>query len=249
MQRPNFLYLIGAAALGGLVTQVLLAGAQSLPASYQNAILAPQALSTASPASDDPIFDYLWKKTFQYQTFFENLQGFTTKGNVDLQSGALALSAGGNFGAAAEILKQPMFQGLATFSERSRFRTAFTVTSPSGTIAYVSVGLHGGAGYGFKVVDDTLYGFTNDGTKENTIFLQTVQSGKIYSVEGRYKPNDVVAFYVNTELKGAITDVLPKATKTVNPTLFDLYLESRDGSEKTLQTSFFEYLQKRSVLK
>lgn len=203
--------------------------------------------------SSDQLFDYQWKKVFHYTSLFDSLDGFTVatqgeKAEVSVDGSQLLLLTGAKAGSFAEVLKQPLWQGVITFSQKSNFRTTFVLTNTANAEFYTGVGSYQNQGYGFKVANGNLYGFTNDGRNEKTVLLQPAK-GDIYTVEARYEPNRKVAFLVNATEKGTISEMLPGAGEVPNRDFMFIRLMTTNDVPKVLQTSYVEYLQARNVLK
>lgn len=203
--------------------------------------------------SSDQLFDYQWKKVFHYTSLFESLDGFTiaTKGETSQASvdgSQLLLQTEGKIGSYASIAKQPLWQGVITFSQKSNFRTTFVLTNPVNVEFYAGVGSYMNQGYGFKVANGNLYGFTNNGVGEKTILLQGAK-GDIYTLEARYEPTKQVVFLVNSTEKGTLTENLPSGAEVPNRDFMFMRLLTLDETQKVLQSSYFEYLQARNVLK
>lgn len=203
--------------------------------------------------SSEQLFDYQWKKVFHYMSLFESLDGFTvsTKGDasqVSVDGSQLLLQTEGKIGSYASIAKQPLWQGVITFSQKSNFRTTFVLTNPASVEFYSGIGGYMNQGYGFKVANGNLYGFTHDGVREKTVLLQSAK-GDIYTLEARYEPTKRVTFLVQSIEKGVLSDNLPSSTEVPNRDLMFMRLLTTDDAPKVLQSSYFEYLQARNVLK
>lgn len=204
-----------------------------------------QALNELLP---EKIFDLVWKKTFHYLTTFESLDGFTLVGVPTITGGYIDLTTSNVTNNEIEVDKQPAYQGLITFSERSYFRSNISFSNTTNQTIYLTVGNKDtGNYYGFKVVNDTLYGVSQDGTTEKTILLQTI-TNTLYNLEARYMPSDKIVFLVDSVEKGTINTNLPTPTLGANVQLMDLRIKTTANEVKTMRASFYEYLQKRSVL-
>lgn len=238
MNKKQFLLILLTTVITTVFTQALVT----------SAVLNPPTSTAPVFDIENTIFEDIWKKTFHYTTFFESLDGFHTSGNVSVDGNQLILATGEKENSVAEVTKTPTWQGLVTFSQRGRFRTAFTMTNTNNVEGYLSVGGHEGQSYGFKIMNSNLYGFSNDGKKETIVFLQTI-ANDIYNVEVRYRPREMVVFYVNSTEKGELAAGFPSAAKIPNYQLMDIYLKTTDSAQKSLQVSFFEYLQVRNVLR
>lgn len=193
-------------------------------------------------------FDAIWRNTFHWFTFFESLDGFTVAGTTSVNGNNVLITTGATSGNKAEVNKQPSWQGLFTFSRRSNFRSAFVLTSVESQTIYITVGNKDVAGYyGFKIVNGNLYGVTSDGTNENAILLQTVVASTGYNIEARYQPHNKVVFLVNNTEKGSSVTKLPEADETTaNLHIMDIEIVTNENVAKTIQMSFFEYLQHRN---
>ena len=202
----------------------------------------------------DLMFDAFWKKLFHFMTFFESLDGFDTTtsgggGSRTLNGNLLYLATAATSASRIDVSKHPTIQGLVTFSQISNFRSYFLVGSIAAQEIYIQVGSYGGQGYGFKVVNGSLYGFTNDGTTESTKLLQTISASTNYAIEARYYPTKKVVFLVDTVEKGLLATNLPSPTAVANVNLSDISIKTTENVAKTLELSFFEYLQFRNILK
>ena len=207
---------------------------------------------------EDKIFDLIWKRTFHWITFFESLDGFTMSADglgTNVLSGAdLNMTTGAVSGNANEIIKQPSWQGLMTFSRRSAMRTSVVLTQvTTQTIYLVTGGLSSGSYYGFKIVNATLSGVSYNGTTETLVTLATLIGATTYNLEARYSPKDKIVFYVNSVDRGtinhAVATSLPLADETSETQLMDIKLTTNTIAAKTMQVSFFEYFQLRNILK
>lgn len=220
-------------------------------------------LKTAGAAENFNNFDYLWKNVFHYITFFEGLpsaavsnsyNGYRTEilgaGLVENNEMNLLLATGKKQGSLTEVYKYPSWQGLQSFRNKSNMRSAFVLNQISGETAYIRVGEKNG--YGFKAVNNKLYGFVKNGKTEKTVFLHNIFPHTAYLIEARYLPNKEVSFWTgNAEKtftqKRKIISNLPSLTMKNNNELMNIKLITNNNSEKSMQVSFFEYLQDRNV--
>ncbi len=229
------------AAIEGLKTQIVL--------------LSEKAVTTTA----DAIFDVVWKKTFHWITFFESLDGYTKDG-ATLDAYQVLLATKAQAGARAYIQKSAAWQGLATFSERSYFRTSITMpketTAAKQYVAYLTVGNPLGAGateyYGFKINDGSLYGVASSlGAATEKQVLLASMTDAIYNLETRYVPGKDIQFFVNPSVVNqSPKGTLPAVTLSsgVNTMLFTASIETKNAVQKALQFSYFEYFQRRSIL-
>ena len=198
---------------------------------------------------EDKIHKILWKRTFHYSTFFESLDGFGTSGTVTVDKDDVLLTTGAVSGNVSNIKKQPAWQGLISFSLKSYFRTTVSLGSVANVTEYIIVGsLDGGSYYGFKIVNATLYGVSYDGTTESTKELKTITASN-YNLEARLLPRNKIVFFVEAAEHGTLYDNLPLLSSTPNIKLFEFNVTTNEDVAKTMQLSYFEYLQARNVLK
>ncbi len=204
---------------------------------------------------DQKVFDLIWKRTFHWLTFFESLDGFgVTADAYSVDKDDVVITTSDVKDNEAKVTKTPAFQGLITFSQPSRMRTSFSISSVSDVTSYMIVGsTSSGEYYGFKIVDNSLKGVSYDGTTENAVVLQTISASTVYALEARMYPNNKTIFIVNTVEKGVSVSNLPSGitsgTAVANVNLMEFSITTGTTAAKTLQFSFFEYFQKRNVLK
>lgn len=216
--------------------------------------------SQMAPASSDEllsdkIFNIIWKKTFHWTTFFESLDGFffNTGATQSTNGSYVQLATSAVLNNEVEVNKQPAYQGLITFSQKSYFRTSIDFLDTTNQTIYLTVGNKDTTSYyGFKVVGDQLYGVTFDGTTENSVLLKTITSG-IYNLGAKYSPSDKVVFSVETSdtssESGVSSSNLPNPQSiTPNVQLMDVRIKTTEAVAKTIRISFFEYLQARNIL-
>jgi hypothetical protein len=215
------------------------------PKTSPTPVIAPSA-PTLQPVFEQALFDYLWKKTFHYTTFFESLEGFHRAGNASVDGNQLILSTGESANSFAQVFKQPEWQGILSFGERSAFRTSVTINNPKEMTAYITVGLHGTNGYGFKIDNGTLYGVTHNDTTEEVVRLTPLNSG-VYNISARLEPKSSVSFYVNDAKLGSITKTIPTQKLAPFLQIMDIYLLTKEPLQKSLQLSFFDYMQTRGL--
>ena len=198
----------------------------------------------------DKIFDLTWKKMFHWITFFESIDGFALSATAPtIGSANISLTTSGASGNEVEISKPPLYQGLVTFSQRSAFRTTINLSVVTNQTVYVTVGNKDSTHYyGFKVTNATLFGVTYDGGTENAVTLATLSAATAYTLEARYNPSDKVVFLVDNIEKGASKTNLPSPVVTANAQMMDIRIKANAAEAKTLQASYFEYLQRRNIL-
>lgn len=214
---------------------------------------------------DDELFEMQWRASVHYLSFFESLDALTqtvTGASTIAYSGgkdAVILTTGAVATNYAQITKTASRQGLITFSQDSRFRTAFDTSIGGGSLSnatiYMVIGDTTGEYYGFKITGGSLYGVTKrTGVAEATATLQAyTEASAILNIEARYYANARVDFFVNSVQVGSISNssslVLPTVSTTTNSALLDFKITTSDAFTKSLYVSFFEYFQRRNILK
>lgn len=207
------------------------------------------------------LFDLQWKRLFHWTTFFESLDGFVVSGVRPLLNGNNVVfgteSVPGSF---SEIAKQPLWSGLMTFNQRSNFRTAFIVPAESlrNETAYIVAGDMYDNFYGFKIVGKSLYGaVSNKGpSEEKLVLISSDLKNEPYNIEARYLPGQQAQFFWSgtgniSDPAASITDTarLPSPARVPSRSLMNVQIMTNDYTAKSLQISFFEYLQTRDALR
>jgi hypothetical protein len=199
------------------------------------------------------IYD-LMKNIVTWETFFETKDGFTIVGTVTLNPDEIEVTTTAVNGNSSSIAKIATWQGLFSFGRKSMFRSQFNLNSIAAVTAYIVMGNQSGSGtpanqyYGFKVVNNTLYGVVKDGTTENTVALQTITTDS-YSVQAEYIPGDSVVFSVNMIKRGKISKNLPLPKLQAQSTLMEIKVTTNETEIKILQSSFFQALVSREFFK
>ena len=200
----------------------------------------------------DKVLNLLWKNTFHWLTLFESVDGFVQTivgtGTVTLDGNDVVLATSAVANDSVDLAKEPSWLGLATFSQRSFMRSAVVVNSITSQEIYIKVGRSDTQGYGFKIINGSLYGTTHSGTTESTVLLQTISISTAYQLEARYLPSDKVVFFVDTIEKGVLTTNLPSPAVTANDKLMTLRVKTTTTAARNMQVSYFEYLQRRNIL-
>lgn len=206
----------------------------------------------------DKIYDILWKNVFHWSTLFESKTGysevFTGAGSVTLDGTDINIATGGSTNDSSDLRKEPTWQGVITFSQRSFMRAGFNISDVTSQEIYIKVGRSASQGYGFKITDGNLYGVTHNGSSESTVLLQALSAGQAYVVEARYLPGQRVVFFASTPTtilteKGSLTTTLPSPANAVNTQLMCLRVKTTTTASRSMDVSHFEYFQTRNVLK
>lgn len=246
MKKIHKILLISTILIGGLGIVNNMEGQLKYPLDEQSKNIIKQAVGEII---EEDIHSLIWKKTFHWITFFESLDGFATTGTVVADKDKVLFTTGAVSGNSANMVKTPAWQGIITFSQKSYWRTNIAVDTITAVTEYLVVGsLSSGSYYGFKTVNDSLKGVSYDGTTEKTVDLMTVAVAS-YNLEARYTPSNKIVFYVNGDERGTIMVNLPSPVATPNVNLFEFKITTNATGAKTMQVSFFEYLQSRNVLR
>lgn len=219
---------------------------------FKNAVR--QALDEMLP---EKTLDLIWKKTFHWLTLFEGVDnannGFVNNivgtGTIVYSGNDLILTTSAAANDITETRKEPSWQGLVTFSQRSFMRSSLVINSTTNQEIYIKVGRFDTQGYGFKVTNATLAGTTHSGSAESTVNLQALSTGTAYQLEARYLPSKGVIFFVDGIEKGSLSTNLPSPAVTVNSYIMTLRVKTTTTAARNMQVSHFEYLQARNILK
>ena len=244
-----------------LIASIFVLVSVSLAIYYRNAVVLGANTTEQQITNEffaEKLMELTWKKTFHYLTLFDSLDGFDQvfsgagtiayPGSTD--TSYVILTTGATSTNATTMRKTSALNGLPTFSQRSFMRASFVAPATTTQEAYVKVGLFDGMGYGFKIVDDKIWGTTHNGSTEatSTVSLQTISANTAYQLEARYLPGVQVVFFVNATERGTISSVLPSSTLVANSNLMTFRIKTNANSARSIQTSHYEYLQYRDVL-
>ncbi len=172
-------------------------------------------------------------------------------GGVEVKQNEIEITTDGDDNDVREVTKLATIQGITSFFDRSRMRTAFNLSNVTNVTAYITVGdvQAGSEGYGFKIVNNSLKGVTHDGTSENTEDLKTINTDT-FNLQAEHDPRSgAVTFIVDDVEEGRSVANLPSGVSSgaavVFTTLMNLHLKATATEIKLLQTSFFQYSQFR----
>jgi len=201
---------------------------------------------------EQKVFDLIWKKTFHWLEMFDSLDGCHVVADAStIDYNGIAISTSNVNADTAYVQKTPSWQGLITFSQRSNLRSNFVISSVTNVTAYILVGntYSGQSYYGFKIVNNVLKGVSFDGSTQKTVDLMTIEASTSYAIEARYSPAGKIIFLVNTVERGVITENLPSRIEVANVYPLNFSITTNTTAVKTLQFSFWEYLQSRNILR
>jgi hypothetical protein len=206
------------------------------------------------------ILDSVWKNTIRYTTFFDSLDGWDVSGAgggfaVMDPSAGIYFKTGSVSGNFEEVWKIP-FNNILSFYNKSKFRIQFESVDATSQTIYLGLGSYNGDFYGFKVVDNNLYGMirNSDTSAATTKLLQTITSGVVYLLEAEYDPLKGVRFSVFSDVIGK-TEVgfipidanMPKKLDAGKPYipegLFDFYIKTNEADFHEMYIPFFDFIQ------
>jgi len=211
------------------------------------------------------IMELVWNEYIYVFDFPIVIDGASFLGNWNMggsgvafrgSSDGVGIEVGDTSGDYGILVKSPDIQDVFRWDKRQRFRTAFKLDFVSSVTAYTSRGSQDdNFSYGFKINDGTLYGYYdtsgNSGTSEVTTEVMSISGGTIYTVEARFNPNDgKITFYVkNTttekyEQVGSLVSDFPLG-ETTSSNLAEFKVTTNTNADRTLDVSWFEYIQKR----
>lgn len=133
------------------------------------------------------------------------------------------------------------------FTKNPRFKCRIKIGSNTNQTVALDVEQFGGyvETFGFRILDNQIYGYscgnTNGSSTSSTINLNTtVNAGDTLILEAVYYYQQRIEFYVNGELKGVKTDLLPKGVGSYpEAMLIDVYLLNKAAENKTLDVYYW----------
>jgi len=212
----------------------------------------------------DKVLNANWDDYFYYMTMFDSIDGFSSSGQVTIDSGGLILSTTSTINNSANLYKLPNptaivsipTNTLLSWKQPQRIRGNIAMASVSNVTAYITRGVNYGPSYpyfGFKIINNTLYGVSRDNNTdgEAAIALMTISTNTVYIVEARYLPGEKILFYVvnnatkELEQKGILTTKLPSISNSNVGGFYEYFISTQNAAVKQMTASFFEYIQKR----
>lgn len=184
-------------------------------------------------------------KPITWVCLFESLDGLWDNpggtGSVTLQLNSATVATGGTTGGIGRLRKSlALFPG-ATWNRRRGLRTQIDLSSITNQTAYIVSGIVGNHLAGFKVVNNALYGVTDDGVEETLDLGVTLVAATPYELECHFVPGLEARFYVDGVDKGAITTHLP--TGPTYHYLMDLYIINTADENKEMRASYWDFEQ------
>jgi len=194
--------------------------------------------------------DTMWNGFFYYLGFFEPSVWYdqvTGSGTVTHRTG-IDLNTGVTNPSTAKVITEfPGFPDfvLNTVNTHQRFRSVFAISATmTNLVAYI---VRGNISdweiyYGFKVINSTLMGVSQDDTgSEATVNLMTIQGDTNYDIEARFYPKEKIVFYVNGDIVGTLATKIP--TSIIG--LGEVRISTSTTADKEMTVPFFEYIQEK----
>ncbi len=201
------------------------------------------------------IFNTAWERYFYYFTFFDSSswpKAVTGTGAVDY-GGGVTLRTGATNGSTADVSLNTgggvtgLFYNTTEKYQRFRVVATFTDTTTQ-TIYMVRGNLDNGVYFGFKIVNATLYGVSNNGGGEVTVLLGAIINGAdSFAFEARFSPKDKIVFYVNNIERGVLTTGLPTNDGLVG--IGHLQITNDAAGDRWTTIHYFEFIQERPETK
>jgi hypothetical protein len=201
------------------------------------------------------VFDINWQRYFYYFTFFDSSswpKAVTGSGSVDY-GGGVTLMTGATNGSKAEVSLNTgggvtgLFYNTTEKYQRFRVVATFTDTTAQ-TIYMVRGNLDNGVYFGFKIVNATLYGVSNNGGGEATVLLGAIINGSdSFAFEARFSPKDKIVFYVNNIERGVLTTELPTNDGLVG--IGHMKITADSAADRWTTIHYFEFIQERPETK
>lgn len=204
---------------------------------------------TVTPAGNAVVAS-LERNDYHWFTVFESIDGYS-KGGAGTQTlnpdhVALATTAGAN--SESELQKDALYTA-SQFTWNKRRKIKFGVQFDQNTSQYIDMvtGIVSFGSdvehFGFRVLNGTLYGLTDDGVSENTISLvATISTSATYILEARLNPGVSVDFYVNGALIDSSLTSIPTGTNN-SAFLLDFYIRATTASLRSFKFTFYDFWQ------
>ena len=194
----------------------------------------------------DLVFDANWNDFVYFHTLFESLDGYGITGTVVPGTWGFTMTTGAISGNSAELEKNPAYQKVFNWHKQQRMKVNFQLGSITAVTVSAVVGLVGAdVHYGFKVINNTVYGTVGD-TSQSTIVLGTISANLNYDYEARFFPSQKVIFLIDGVEKGVLTTNLPYGgTSGENEQLLEIVITTNENVAKFLLMSEFEFIQKK----
>lgn len=182
-------------------------------------------------------------------TLFESLDGYLKQGvgTIVVNSNMIEINSGTTSGNTMELLKMTTFSAnqLSWAKERIFETKILFWTDTLQEILIVSGGEGAGeAKIGFKIIDNDIYGISENSTSVTTLLLEsnfTANSNRL--LKAIFYPGDRVDFYINNTLINNISTNLPVVGDNLAPYLLNISVKTNEAVFKRVQLSFWDFWQ------
>jgi len=182
-----------------------------------------------------------------YRWSGESIDGYTItldgSGSMTVSAGVLHAETGTTNNSRAWLMSADQ---TVDFSKNPTFKCKVKVGSNTNQSIALYVEQYGGyvEAFGFNILNNQLQGYScaaiNGGSSSSTINLMTINAGDELNLEAVYYYNKRIEFYVNGELKGIKTDLLPQgAGPYPKAMLMDVYITNKAAENKTLDVFYW----------
>jgi len=183
-----------------------------------------------------------------YRWSGESTDGYTItlggSASLEVNAGTLHAETGTTNDSSAWLMSADQ---TVDFEKNPSFKCRIQVGAVTNQSIHLEIDQYGGyvEGFGFHIYDNHLYGWscgcTNGGSSASTIDLNTtVNAGDELVLEAVYLYNERIEFYVNGELKGVKTNLLPQGVGSYpKAMLIDVYIINQAAENKTLDVYYW----------
>lgn len=185
------------------------------------------------------------RNDFHWYTLFESLDGYETA-RVTIGPSYITMATDGSNGDVGYILKQLSY-GVTSMSwdKKRTIATKIRFEDNTNQTMYIVTGQTTSTGehFGFKVVDNIIYGSVADGTTESLLTIGTISGppDEILLV-AKFFPKEKVEFFIDNASVGVISTTIPSAStfawKTIN-----IRMTADEAAVKTLKLSYWDFWQ------
>lgn len=190
----------------------------------------------------------LERNDFHWFTCFESLDGYTKVegGTISLASSYLSIATSAGSGNNSEFQKfLPAGVGLFSWDKNRKMKMAVSFREVTSVTGYLIQGNYSAVTdrhYGFKLVNNTLYGTCADGTTQTTLSLRTVVATLMYTLEAKFFAGDRIEYYVNGDLLGTITTNIPTGGSN-SEYLIGIKYTTNTTAIREVRISYFDFWQ------
>lgn len=188
-------------------------------------------------------------------TSFESADGWTAGTNLNIKLGGSAIQTTATINT-QKYINDEIFGGKGVYftTKNPYFQCGLECADITKQIIYfgvgnLSIGDGTECGFGFKIVDGTLYALhtTTDDTGNNAVEYTTVISGITLTQSNEYKviytSNSKIEFYINNVLKATHTTNLILATSDDDPVLMTFSIKNTEALNKIIYLRYAMFVQ------